>query len=310
MTKPPKAEAAVRNGFVLADKPAGLGSAALVGRLRRELGGIRAGHTGTLDRFASGLMLLPVGRATSLAEQFLHADKSYAAVFRFGSFTDTHDPTGKVLAEKDDATVREYLGDESTRDRIGALVRAWRRQNKQTPPLYSALKKDGRRFSDRARCGDDTMPAARNITVYSVENVKINADEGTLAVDLSVSGGTYIRSFARDLSEALDFPLHLAALRRTGLGSHRLDDPRLWVPDQNAPEIVSPLEILPEWPTLSVPPDVAADIVQGRRPALAPEDLPGEGRDFFFRDDRGEVLAWCRSMGGGRYEFRRVFVNQ
>lgn len=229
-------------GFVLADKPKGLGSAALVGRLKHELKRraaqcapagepgpgsgapqrkIKVGHTGTLDRFASGLMLLLTGRATALADQFLHADKGYVGRFQFGAFTDTHDPHGEIVESVSPAETRRFL--ESERERVMRAVLAIREATRQQPPLYSALKQDGRRFSDRARGGQTELPAWRDIRVYELELLRYDLEAGALDLDLYVSGGTYIRAFARDLSRELDFPVHLSELRRYRLGGHRLD---------------------------------------------------------------------------------------
>ncbi|MEQ9365544.1 MAG: hypothetical protein RIF32_14960 [Leptospirales bacterium] len=217
-------------GFVLADKPRGLGSAALVGRLKYELKKrasaagaprkIKVGHTGTLDRFASGLMLLLTGRTTALADQFLHADKAYVGRFQFGAFTDTHDSQGDVTQSVAIEETRRFL--QSEQKRIRRAVLALRDVQRQQPPLYSALKQDGRRFSDLARSGQTELPAERDIRVYDVSLAVWDAESGAVDIDLHVSGGTYIRAFARDLSRELDFPIHLSELRRYRLGRHLL----------------------------------------------------------------------------------------
>ena len=243
--------AGLHHGFVLADKPSGLGSAGLVGRLKKELSRqqfpvrgrrLRVGHTGTLDRFASGLMVLLVGKGTALADQFLHADKAYLARFSLGRFTDTHDPEGAVVAEREPDAARKLLQTESGRERIVQSLQAICDRGRQRPPVYSALKQDGRRFSDRARAGEIRLPEERAITVYDLRLRDVDPRAATIDFEIHVSGGTYIRSLARDLSEALDFPLHLGALRRFRLGEQRIaaewpdpagarrSDPRVWSP--------------------------------------------------------------------------------
>ena len=324
-------------GFVLADKPGGLGSAALVGRLKYELKQragrapgqrqIRVGHTGTLDRFARGLMLLLTGRATALADQFLHADKGYLARFQFGAFTDTHDCQGEITESVPFADVRRFLTTEH--DRIARAILAIREHNRQQPPQYSALKQAGQRFSDRARAGETVLPAERAIQVYDVRIVDSDAEAGAIDVDLHVSGGTYIRAFARDLSRELDFPIHLSALRRYRLGQHVIDlhpNPTtvradLWCPEFTeepgarpvggtgtaAPVVRDVREALPDWPRLAVSGAAVADVLSGRFPDPGP--LPGPaGADFFIESgETGALLAWARVSGPGIYKYMRVF---
>lgn len=350
-----EADLELAEGFVLADKPEGLGSAALVGRLKYELKQravsrgatgdnrkIRVGHTGTLDRFASGLMLLLTGRATSLADQFLHADKGYIGRFQFGAFTDTHDSQGQVTSSVPMADVQRFL--ESERERITRAVLAIREATRQQPPLYSALKQEGRRFSDRARAGETQMPAERNIEVYDVQLTGYDLSAGVLEIDLHVSGGTYIRAFARDLSRELDFPIHLSGLRRYRLGQHVLPAPGpsdqsslppIWRPlfhDRNpspepeiqferdpdpAPVVRDIRQALPDWPRLQVPASQATAVLSGR--FLDPGPLPeGSQADFFIEttpgsesdspsNPAGTLLAWARVTRPGSYKYMRVF---
>lgn len=312
--------AGLQHGFVLADKPPGLGSAGLVGRLKQELSrqqfpvrgrGLRVGHTGTLDRFASGLMVLLVGKGTALADQFLHADKAYLARFSFGRFTDTHDPEGAVVSERDLAAARELV--RSGRKRIVQSLQEICDRGRQRPPVYSALKQDGRRFSDRARAGEIRLPDERAITVYDLCLRDMDPEAATVDFEIQVSGGTYIRSLARDLSEALDFPLHLGALRRFRLGEQRIaaewpgpagaDESRVWAPrfyaeptdsgavpvDSEEPgrsaasaAVIQDLRLaLADWPRVAVPPEQTAAIQSGRTPELS--GVPEEsGLDFWL----------------------------
>jgi tRNA pseudouridine55 synthase len=302
------------DGFVLADKPAGMGSAALVGRLKRELGGVRVGHTGTLDRFASGLMLLLTGRATSLADEFLHADKSYLARFQFGRFTDTHDSLGETTASADAAETAAFCAREERR--IAAAIERLASLREQQPPLFSALKRDGRRFSDRARAGEDELPAVRPIRVYSVRIVATDLSSGVFDVDLSVSGGTYIRAFARDLSAELNFPLHLAELRRHRLGTHNIEDTGVWIPDAEGRPVPRDVrEALPGWARLAVDATAARAVLQGRPLAVDSLNWPDrtppalandQTADVFLEDEQGTLLAWARRSEAG-LRYMRVF---
>lgn len=292
------------DGFVLADKPADLGSAALVGILRRRLNRARVGHTGTLDRFASGLMLLLVGRGASLAEYFLHADKSYRATFAFGRSTDTHDPVGATIAERSPEEVRALFAER--RADLDAALAEIQAATLQVPPLYSALKIEGRRYSDRARAGHTELPPARPVRVYTMKVGEPDLAAGTLEVELAVSGGAYIRAFARDLGQRLDFPVHLSALRRLAIGEHSLEHPAVWRPDEPEPPRVRRLqEALPHWPRVVLAdPERQRALAMGQRPGLP--GLPGQG-DFFIEDAEGGLLAWARAADG-EYRYRRVFT--
>ncbi len=318
----------VQGGILLCDKPTGMGSALLTNIVKRRTR-LRVGHTGTLDRFASGLMLLVLGPATALADHFLHQDKEYEATFAFGSATDTHDPEGTITDSRSPEEVVRFVRENE--HRIRSTIQGWRELTEQTPPVYSALKQQGRRLSDRARDGEVVVPKTRTIRVDVVEILEPPDAGSEVRVRLGVSSGTYIRSFARDLGLALDFPVHLAALRRTRVGEFHLDDPRVWhVPivaprgdgprpprsagaesrpaageESPLPPLVSLREALPQWPVVAVESTIAARIAHGQRPELT--GIPEEG-DFFVQASDGRLLAWGRSAQG-QYSWRRVFDN-
>ncbi len=320
-----------QHGIVLADKPRGLGSTPLVSRLRGHLldraraaghapkkGGrkIRVGHTGTLDRFASGLMILVVGHGTAFADHFLHQDKSYLADFAFGRFTDTHDPQGEVLEEKSPEEARRFL--EQNRARVEEAVGAFREMTLQIPPVYSALKKDGQRFSDRARRGDVESPAPRKITIHSSEIREWDGAGAVVRAEIAVSSGTYIRALARDLSETLGFPLHLSDLRRLNIGSHRLNDD-CWSPREGEdsppePVITSLEQALGDWPRLEARAEDVPRIKNGIQleyNRLKPSPGFKPDAEALVTEPGGRILAWAekRRAGDGRIRYRRVFSD-
>ncbi len=296
-------------GAVLADKPSGMPSTTLVTHLRHKLEIKRIGHTGILDRVASGLMLLLVGRATGLAQFFLHADKGYHAEFHFGKSTDTHDRQGQVLDELSEERVQEFLQKETKS--IETVITSWTNLKEQKPPIYSALKQGGRRLSDHARMGQVVEVASRPVQIYESSILAYEPKKSRVRVYLHVSGGTYVRALARDLSEQIGIPLHLGALRRTKIGSHQMveDDNAntIWRPEKTEPNLLSVQETFPLWPRLVVQsPEDRKRILQGV--ILPIQKLKGEApkmvqENFFIEDEQANCLAWAvRTTGSYRYQ--------
>jgi tRNA pseudouridine55 synthase len=199
-------------GFLLVDKPAGISSHDVVATVRRARNRIRAGHTGTLDPFATGLLLVALGRATRLIRFVPSEPKVYDAVIAFGTATDTDDATGNVIAQG------PLPGDAAVSDGIGRLTGALQ----QVPPAYSARHVDGRRAYEVARTGvqPDLQPASITVHTWTVEAL----GDGRLAATIACSSGTYIRSLARDLGRLCGTAAHLAALRRTRIGPFDVRD--------------------------------------------------------------------------------------
>lgn len=196
-------------GVLLLDKPPGPTSHDAVDRARAALGLRRVGHTGTLDPFASGLLILCAGPATRLAEYFHVPAKRYDAVLRLGVETETHDPEGEVAAESDDW--RE-LGEADLRRALAAHTGRIR----QVPPAYSAKRVDGRRAHRAVREGRDVELDAEEVVVH--ELALRGFDPPDVRVSCRVSTGTYVRSLARDVGRTLGCGAHLRALRRTAVG--------------------------------------------------------------------------------------------
>ena len=290
--------------MVFAHKPVGLGSAALVGILKKQLH-CRVGHTGTLDRFAEGLMILPVGRATVFAGELLGESKTYRVEFRLGLSTDTHDPTGEVLEERSLEEVREFH--RRNCDEIHREIRSFQEYQEQLPPLYSALKKEGRRYSDRAREGSVELPSPRSIRVYSVSEPESDREAGRIRTEMQVSKGTYIRAFARDLSGTLKFPVCISRLCRTQIGRWKLEK-GVWHPGENEPEVRSVTEILSHWPVCTVEVRNREDVYVGRKISAGAfrEPVPDPGKPFFIKDTEGCLLACAESTEKG-YRYRKVF---
>jgi tRNA pseudouridine55 synthase len=205
------------HGWIILDKPVGLGSTQAVGaikRLLREAGEpkTKVGHGGTLDPLASGVMPIALGEATKLAGRMLNASKSYEFTIRFGEETDTLDAEGEVVLTSD---VRP------TQDQIDAVLPIFTGQIEQVPPAYSALKIEGKPAYARARAGETVEIKPRMVTIYELELLDLGDREATFSA--AVSKGTYIRSLARDIARALNTVGHVTMLRRTRAGPFSLE---------------------------------------------------------------------------------------
>jgi tRNA pseudouridine55 synthase len=249
---------------VLVDKPEGITSHDAVQRVRRALRIRSAGHTGTLDPFATGLLVVLLGRATRLA-RFVEAQaKTYHAVARLGVRTDTDDRTGEVMEER---PVERLDAGEVRRALEGFLG-----PGRQRPPAYSAKHVDGERSYRLARRGETVVPAEVAVMVHAVEWLRWTPPE--LEFRITASAGTYIRAVARDLGAALGVGGHLSALRREAIGELRVED-AVPLDAVGFESVRSPASVLGHLP--AVPLDAAGrgHAVHGR---MVPESAgePGE----------------------------------
>lgn len=207
------------DGLLIIDKPAGITSHDVVARTRRILHERRIGHTGTLDPFATGVLVVLVGRATRLAQFLTSADKEYEGLIRFGYATDTGDVTGKPLP--DSFPINQI---NLNPDRVLAALGSLLGQIDQTPPMFSAKKYGGRRLYERARRGEQIERRPVPVTIHSLEargdELFTYNQDGTvdLAVRVMCSTGTYIRALAESIGERLGVKAYLAELRRTRVG--------------------------------------------------------------------------------------------
>jgi tRNA pseudouridine55 synthase len=275
-------------GFLPVDKPSGPTSHDIVAMARRALGERRIGHTGTLDPFATGLLLLCVGSATRLAEYMAGLEKAYEATARIGIRTATLDRTGEVVATSEAWTA---LATETIRAAFQEQVG----RRHQLPPAYSAKKIAGRRAYDMARAGVDVAPAAVEVEIHALSILAV--DPPFVRFALRCSTGTYVRAVARDAGEALGVGAHLTQLRRTAIGRFTVDRAipadRLAEPDAVAAALVSPVDGLGHLPLVRLAARDAEDIRHGR--AIAAPDGAAEGTVVLAAD--GEVVAMAESDG-------------
>jgi tRNA pseudouridine55 synthase len=237
------------NGLLIVDKPEGMTSFDVVAVLRRTLKTQRAGHTGTLDPMATGVLPVCLGEATKLVPFILEGDKTYEAAIRLGACTDTQDRTGKVIAE---APVPPTL----TRDSLEQVLARFRGEIDQAPPMYSAIRVDGKRLYELAREGKEVARAARRVTVHELEVLDFAPPD--LRVRVRCSKGTYVRTLGHDLGEALGCHAHLTALRRTESAGFSIDQAvTLDVLSQlarTAPEALAARLLTPARPSAPCPP--------------------------------------------------------
>jgi len=282
-------------GVVPVDKPEGPTSHDVVSRARRALGIRRIGHTGTLDPFASGLLLLCVGRATRLAEFLTGLDKSYEATAVLGVTTDTEDRDGRVISTSQDW---RGLGRRQVLEAMSSL----RGTVLQTPPRYSAKKLGGEPAHRRARRGEEVELAPRRVMVHELELVDFSPP--LVRFTVTCSSGTYVRALARDLGERLAVGAHLSYLRRTAIGPYSvggaISPEELNDGDRVREAWMEPLAAMAHLPRLPLAPAQAADVRLGRA-------VPTEAHDgAIVVAAEGEDLVAVGSVSEGAFRPRKV----
>ncbi|MFM7247215.1 MAG: tRNA pseudouridine(55) synthase TruB [Actinomycetota bacterium] len=272
-------------GVVLLDKPAGVSSFAAL-RPLRAVYGRRLGHAGTLDPFATGLLLVLTGRATRLVDHLHGLDKAYTAVVQFGAETTTDDPEGE----------RTATGRVNEEAAVHAALPALTGQIEQVPPAASAVHVDGERAYRRFRRGEAVTVPPRTVTVHALDLIRFDAEAQTAELEVVCGSGTYVRSLARDLGRAVGAGAHLTALRRTRIGPFRVEDAA--APD--AVGAAAPCDVA--WrPAAAITaglPQVALDADQARAVAHGRGvPCPGEG-PVALLDDGGRLLALGEAHAG------------
>jgi tRNA pseudouridine55 synthase len=306
--------------LLVIDKPVGPTSFQVVHRIRRLLAeragrparSLRVGHGGTLDPEASGVLPVGVGEGTKLAPFLLDADKRYQATVEFGIETDTLDAAGKVVAR------RPVEG--LDRERLEVLLAQFRGPQQQIPPMYSALKRDGRPLHAYARAGQEVDRAPRSITIHELV-LEAWIPPSAAQIRVWCSKGTYIRVLAADLGRAAGPGAHVRALRRTASGPFHLGQAvelaalEALVREGAPLPFVSLAEVLAHLPAVQVGPELELALSQGRRvpvtELVVPPAEPVElllGRHRLLRND-GSLLA-VANLAGSLVELLRVFARE
>lgn len=291
------------NGILLLDKPSGLTSNRALQRAKGMMFARKAGHTGSLDPLASGLLPLCFGHATKVSAYLLEAHKTYEVTALFGARTDTGDADGEVVEESDHVP--------SFTD-INEVLPSFLGPQQQIPPMYSALKQDGKRLYKLAREGKVVERPPRDITLY--ELTPLESAPGTMALRVKCSKGTYIRTLVEDIAEKLGALSHVGILRRIGAGP--FDQSQMVTLDQleeriendgkeAADEWLLPLDTaLTDWPSVELDSDTGFYLLNGQ-PVQAP-GAPLEGSVRIYVDELG-LVGLGEMLPDGRVAPRKLF---
>jgi tRNA pseudouridine55 synthase len=280
------------HGVLLLDKDAGLSSNDALIRAKRLLNAQKAGHTGTLDPFATGLLPLCFGEATKFSQDLLEADKTYETLVHLGIKTTTGDTEGDIL---------ETRAVEVSAAQIDAALAQFRGEITQVPPMYSALKRDGKPLYEYARAGITLEREARRVTIHQLD--VLSWESPYLRLRVRCSKGTYIRVLGEDIGAALACGGHLKELRRTAVGALTLDG-ALSLENLDATEeqartaLLAPVDaLLLSFPRIGLDDTLTKRFLQGQRLALGKEEMelpPSLGRVRVYRIHDGQLLGTAR----------------
>jgi tRNA pseudouridine55 synthase len=291
-------------GALVIDKPVGMTSHDIVKVVRQGTGIRRAGHTGTLDPRASGVLVVLIGPAVRLSEFLSASDKRYQAILRFGVATDTYDTEGKQIGETKPV---DHIKEEDFQN----LLRDYEGKIAQVPPAHSAVKVNGEKAYNLARRGEEVKLEPRMIDVYNLEILEWDPPEAV--IDVYASSGTYVRSLANDLGNDLGVGAHLSGLRRTKNGQFTLRDAVRLQDLQESFEVgdwykhlIPAAETLADWHTLDLSPEDMEKIKHGHR-------IPAEkGSSGWARglSEQGDLIALLEANeGDDTWQPRKVFIT-
>jgi tRNA pseudouridine55 synthase len=293
----------VVSGVLVVDKPIGMTSHDVVQVIRKGTGIRRAGHTGTLDPRASGVLVILIGPAVRLSEYVSASDKRYQATIRLGSSTDTYDSEGEITDSFGNIDITEEQFDEVLQNFIGEM--------EQVPPPYSAVKVKGRKAYEMARQGEEVDLEPRIINVYSLEVLEWAPPEAV--IDVYCSSGTYVRSLANDLGKMLGTGAYLVGLRRTKSGRFTLRDA---VPLRRLQEafdagdwyrhLIPAAEALSDWPLVELDGDQMELVRHGHRVPAEP-GIKGWARGVSQQGDLVALLELDEKLG--EWQPRKVFFQ-
>ena len=285
------------SGVLLFDKPSGPSSNTVLQRVKRLLGAARAGHTGTLDPLASGLLVITVGQATKFSGGLLEADKAYRARLRLGERTSTGDAEGTVLSRSEVAVSESELR---------AALERFRGEIEQVPPMYAAIKHEGRPLYAYARRGEHVERAPRRVAIRRLDLESFEGEAASLYVECSK--GTYIRTLVEDIGAVLGCGAHLAALERLAVGSFtlersvKLEDFEGLSSAQRRERLLPSQALLESWPRLQLSAELSAKFRHGQ--AVPADAVDGNVAVF----GEGEVFLGTGEVCGRTLQPRRLLA--
>jgi tRNA pseudouridine55 synthase len=285
------------NGLILLNKPRGVTSFQALNRIKKKLRIKKVGHTGTLDKFASGLLLVLTGPYTRLNSLFSHLDKEYIACIKMGTQTDTLDPEGKVIKESG-------IPDHAS---ITRVLPQFTGEQEQMPPRYSAVHQDGERLYKKALRGEEINLPKRKIQIYELQ--ELSYDPPFLRLRIHCSGGTYVRSLARDIGEAAGSCAHVTELVRTKIAGFQLSDAVTAVDFQPGKDLLSPSAFIPFLDTIQsieVKREYREKISHGV-PLCHDFFIETPERDGIYALFYHKVLYGCARKSGDTYKYLMVF---
>lgn len=269
------------HGIILLDKPSGITSNQALNKVKYALQAKKAGHTGSLDPLASGLLPLCFGEATKVSQYLLESDKTYDVVAQLGVKTDSADSDGDVIETSEVP--------ELTQEQVLSVLESFLGDGEQIPPMYSALKKDGKRLYELARQGKTVERPPRAIHISRLELLEMTAD--TLKMRATVSKGTYIRSLVEDVAEALGTIAHVTYLRRIGvyplLESQMITIEEFEALEDKDSALFGIDDVMTHWETIVVSDEQVADLRQGRVVSVSKEAHD----KLLVKDEVGNLVA-------------------
>jgi tRNA pseudouridine55 synthase len=291
-----------RSGILLIDKPEGPSSAHIVHRVKACLGAKKVGHLGTLDPFASGLLLLGIGEGTKIADMFLTASKRYRGVMVLGVATDSQDATGKIIETRPLP--------ELNAERLRELAQEFTGKLQQIPPMFSALKKGGVRLYRLARQGQEVARTPRAVRVESLSLNQLSASE--IELEVTCSSGTYVRTLAADMGAALRCGAHLKSLRRLACGQLSIDQATSLEALErdrslSAEAFLSLTTALSHLPSVTWEHRWIARLRIGQQEVLGQLGQPMPGKNLLRILDTRRNLAALAAWGDGGWRLVRVF---
>ena len=270
------------SGCLLINKKAGVTSRTEVNEVSNILGTKKVGHIGTLDPFATGLLIVLVGSATKISPFLERHNKTYIATIALGKKTDSGDLTGNIVEEKPVLKL--------TKEKINKVLQSFLGESEQIPPMYSAIKKDGKPLYAYARKGEEVERKPRKITIYDIK--LITYSDASITFAAKVSKGTYVRTLGEDIAERLGTVGYLSELERTMIDNFNVKD-AIKAEDVSSSKLLSIDEMLKDFPSINVSGELASKVKNG-----VPLFLKCENEEVLIKDEDGIIAMYKRNENG------------